>query len=124
MHMNLLKFISLFLSLSITSALIADVTPTIIARSQGRNGALKLAGLADKVHLYDESNYVNADAALVYSQTFRNDEIAECLFGNDLSECSILIQGSSVANRNPRAWLADYFYLPPDYNASFSIEPR
>ncbi len=121
---KLTPFLLLF---GITSALWAtsDVTPTIIARSQGRNGALKVAGLAEKVHINDAANYVNVDGALVYSQSMRPHKIAESLFGADLVNCkSILIQGRDVANRDAQAWLADYFYLPPDYNASFSIDPK
>jgi hypothetical protein len=37
---------------------------------------------------------------------------------------SILIQGSRVPNRNSRAWLADYFYLPSDFRGSISFKPR
>ncbi len=52
--------------------------------------------------------------------------MAECLFGAALvNDCNaILIQGSDVADRNSHAWLADYFYLPPDFNADFAIDPR
>jgi hypothetical protein len=125
--MKYLKLTPFLLLLGLASAIYAnhDVTPTIIARSQGRNGALKVAGLAEKVHLYDEGSYYNVDAAFVYTRSFRTDRLANCLFGDDLVNCnSIIIQGSGIANRDPHAWLADYFYLPPDYNASFSIEPR
>lgn len=119
---KLTPFLLLF---GITSSILAsEVTPTIIARSQGRNGALKVAGLSDKVHIYDEGNYVNLDGTLLYSQTFRSNHLAECLFGGDLSCNSILIQGSGVVNRSPQAWLADYFYLPPDYDASFCVRPQ
>ncbi len=118
---KLTPFLLLF---GIASSIFAsDVTPTIIARSQGNN-ALKVAGLAEKVHIYDEGNYVNVDGTLLYSRSFRSHEMAECLFGGDLHGNSILIQGSGVANRDPQAWFADYFYLPPDYNASFCINPQ
>lgn len=121
------KITALLLLLAVVSVIDAaqDVTPTIIARSQGRNAAWKVAGLAEKTHLYDQGRYINIDATLAYTRTFREKKLAECLFGDDLIDCqSILIQGSSVADRNAKAWLADYFYLPPDYNASFCIKPR
>ena len=102
------------------------VTPTIINRSQGRLADLKVAGLANKVHLYDMENYyINVDATVGYGQSFRPKRIAECLFGNDLINCNaIKIQGTEVTDRNEKAWLADYFYLAPDYDASFSIKPE
>ncbi len=102
-----------------------DVTPTIINRSQGRDAALKVAGLSEKVHLYNEGNYINLDGTVAFGRSFRAQRLAECLFGDDLINCqSIKIQGSDVANRDPKAWLADYFYLPPDYDSDFSIDPR
>lgn len=104
-----------------------DVTPTIINRSQGRDGAWKLAGLAEKVHLNsdEEETYMNFDAAIAYGRSFRSNRIAECLFGDDLINCnSIKIQGSDVADRHANAWLADYFYLAPDYDSDFSIRPQ
>ena len=36
---------------------------------------------------------------------------------------SIIIQGTQVSDRDPKAWLADYFYLPPDYDGSFNVHP-
>ncbi len=120
------KSLSVIALLSCVAALYADrqVTPTIINRSQGRNAALKVAGLSEKVHLYDEGKYVNFDGTVAYERSFRDHHLAECLFGDDLVDCnSILIQGSDVANRNAKAWLADYFWLPPNFDASFSIKP-
>ena len=124
--MKCLKVISLLL-LICAAPLLADrgVTPTIVARSQGRNAVNKVAGLTDKVNLFDEGKYVNIDATVGYTRSFRSNRLAQCLFGSDLVDCnSILIQGSQVANRKSQAWLADYFYLAPDYDSSFSIKPR
>lgn len=36
----------------------------------------------------------------------------------------IQIQGSQVANRSSTAWLADYFYLPTDFNGHISFKPK
>ncbi len=124
--MKCLKITSFLLLVGITSAIFADrdVTPTIVVRSQGSNAVFKVAGLAEKVHRYDEGRYINIDGTLAYMRSFRDHRLAECLFGSDLVNCnSILLQGSNVQNRDAQAWLADYFYLPPDYNASFSVEP-
>ena len=121
------KSFSVLILLSCAAALYADriSTPTIVNRSQGRNAAFKVAGLSEKVHLYDEGKYVNVDGTVAYERSFRDHRLAECLFGDDLINCnSILIQGSEVGSRDPKAWLADYFYLPTDFDASFSIKPR
>lgn len=120
------KVISLLLLLC-AAPVLADrgVTPTIVARSQGRNAVDKVAGLTNKVNLFDEGKYVNVDATVGYNQTFRSNKLAQCLFGDDIVDCnSILVQGTEVSNRNAKAWLADYFYLAPDYDSSFSIKPR
>jgi hypothetical protein len=124
-HKSLFALILLSCMASVNAG--RDVTPTIINRSQGRDAALKVAGLAEKVHLNsdEESTYANFNVNLGYAQSFRSNRIAECLFGDDLVGCnSIKIQGSEVADRNAQAWLADYFYLPTDYDASFSINPK
>ncbi len=121
------KSLSAFILLGVMGSAYAarDVTPTIINRSQGRDAALKVAGLSEKVHVYDEGNYVNLDGTVAFSRSFRANRLAECLFGDDLINCqSIKIQGSDVTNRDAKAWLADYFYLPPDYDSDFSIDPQ
>ncbi len=100
------------------------VTPTIIARSQGSDAARKLVGLANKTHLYRDENYYTLAATAGYGKTFRAEKLAQCLFGDDIQNCkTIKIQGSNVENRDEHAWLADYFYLAPDYDGSFTIDP-
>jgi len=123
--MNPKKIFSLVALMSAVS-LCADVnvTPTIVVRSQGLNGVRKLTGLTDKVHKYERTYNVNIAAQVEYDQTFKANAIANALFGTDFDNCSIKIQGSEVADRNANAWLADYFYLAPDYNSSFSITPK
>lgn len=124
-HKSLFTLVLLSCMASVYAA--RDVTPTIVNRSQGRDGAWKLAGLSNKTHLNsdEESTYVNLNSNLAYAQSFRANRLAECLFGDDLVGCnSIRIQGSDVADRNANAWLADYFYLPSDYDADFSINPK
>lgn len=121
------KKLLLLVSLA-TSPLCADlVSPTYVVRSQGSDAARKLAGVSDKVHLYDSNRYVNFSATLEYSRSFDQSKIAHSLFGNDVIDCgTILVQGSAITGdeRNAKAWFADYFYLAPDYNASFCITPR
>ena len=120
------KFSSLAILLSFASMYAhSEVTPTIVARSQGRDAVSKMVGVSDKVHLYDHGWYMNVSAMPEYTRTFRGDKLAHCLFGDDLTGCNtILIQGSDVANRNAKAWLADYFYLPPDFDGYFQVRPQ
>lgn len=101
-----------------------EVTPTFVARSQSLDGARKLVGVTDKVHQYDIGCYWNFSIMPEYTQSFNNNKIALSLFGDDLVNCNqIRIQGSGVSDRNSKAWLADYFYLPPDYDSYFSVNP-
>ena len=76
-----------------------------------------------------DSCYGHVALTAGYSQTFDGaDKISRCLFGNDVhgdDDCQeIKVQGSAVASRTRTAWLADYFYLPRNYNGSFTIDPR
>ena len=122
----MIRKIAAFAVFIFSSALIADaqVTPTIIARSQGSDASRKLVGVANKTHMYTDSWYLNASAMPEYGQTFRANELAKCLFGDDLNCNTIKIQGSNVADRDPKAWLADYFYLAPDFDGTISFTPR
>lgn len=117
------------LSLLCMSSMYADrsATPTIVIRSQGRDATKKMVGVSDKVHQQDAGQYYFFSITPEYTHSFRADRLAECLFGDDLycTDCgnSIKIQGSDVANRDAKAWLADYFYLAPDYDAQFTVKP-
>ena len=100
------------------------VTPTFIARSQGSDASRKLVGVVDKVHLKDAGFYANLSIMPEYTRSMDSKKIAQALFGCDLVDCNkIIIQGSGVFGRNPKAWLADYFYLAPDYDSYFTVEP-
>ncbi len=63
-----------------------------------------------------------------YTQSFRGDKIAACLFGNTVNtDCTpgvIRVQGSLVDRRDPLAWLADYFGLPTDFDGSLFVNPQ
>lgn len=111
-------------------------SPTLSFRSQGRHAdRQKMAGMAGQTHLSYLLNqdgdwqpvdawYGVFDVAIGYMQSFDNQHIVKCLFGSDLQGCdcsTILVQGSNVANRDPKAWLADYLYLNCDYNGQFSV---
>lgn len=110
-------------------------------RSQSVNAARRGAGMVG--HTNDvaderESWWGTFNVTPGYQQTWKSSKIADCLFGHDFvpstgsSSCSascddsrtILIQGSAVTSRNAKAWLADNFYLPRDFNGSFSVSPK
>ena len=116
------------------------VSPTFVIRSQSSDNARKVSGEVSFTHLEREDLYWTFAITPGYMQSFRPGRIAHTLFGNSLvstntgygccnnnNNCgnTILIQGSQYNGvRDPHAWLADYFYLAPDYNGSFSVSPQ
>lgn len=127
----------LLITLSLHSASI--VSPTFVPRSQGRDKTRQVVGVTQFTHQYnmccDSTNdsenrpyYGLFSITPEWNQSFNPKHIAHVLFGDDLQgPCNdtIVIQGSNFVgtNRNPKAWLADYFYLPPDFDGSFTIKP-
>jgi hypothetical protein len=124
------------------------VSPTFIARSQSRYKIHQLVGnrwngVQDNVIVeIDDQEAPDENEPLCktqenskekwsgllsflvgYNQSFQSDMIAKCLFGNDICNGRIKVQGSEVPNRDPKAWLADYFYLSPEFNGIFSFKP-
>lgn len=127
------------------------VVTQYVMRPQSLNSARKVAGEVPGyalVHLYDqEDTYGYFGVAFEYDRTFRPSSIAKALFGDYLitssvtpntngcdnsceTSCSndcantILIQGTDVVGRDPRALRADDLYLPSDYNGTLSVNPR
>ncbi len=150
MNQSLKKFLSLALLFS-ASAIFADccdtscettccetsaecpVTACYPNRSQGFYKVRQVAGMVG--HTQDIQNDMDGWWGMFsitpgYHQTFRSKQIAECLFGGDLtcqSGCEgsvVQVQGRNVANRAENAWLADYFYLPSDFNSTLSFSPK
>lgn len=122
-----------FVSISIYSvpptpdSLITKITP----RSQELNRPLQMVGACESTHIIDKGPfYATLSAAGFYNKSFRSNTITRALFGKSL-QCSgssdpyLHIQGSSYVgnNRDPIALLADYFYLPRDYDGRISFEP-
>jgi len=103
-----------------------DGYPFLQIRSQGRNTARQMAGQQDFVHVYDiDSMNGVLSIAVEYSSTFWPEKISRFYFGKDLIDCCYLyIQGSEVEKRNSRAWLADYFGLPVDYESKVTFCPK
>jgi hypothetical protein len=151
------------------AALMADVgqkavTPTFVARSQGRDKVRQDIGLGWRIierpdlqekrapivikeepvkgffqRIFSsaqpdqESVVINKQShhewygfftvMPAYMQSFNDHAVGDCLFGSDICNDVIKVQGSAVEDRNARAWLADYLYLSPDFDGNFSVKP-
>ncbi len=131
MNQTIKKIFSIISLVSFVAVQANSVTPTMAFRSQGFHGdRQRNVGEVNSINLYDmESWYGTLDLTVGYMRAFNTKHIARGLFGCDLicnSDCNnvIKVQGSSVASRDAKAWLADYFYLNCDYDGNFSIRPR
>ena len=130
MQLSFKKLLSITALFSIVAVHANNVTPTLAYRSQGFHGdRQRNVGMVDKINLYDmESWYGTLDMGVGYMRSFKPSTIAHCLFGADLQcndDCNntIKVQGSEVASRDAKAWLADYMYLNCEYDGSFRISP-
>lgn len=124
--------------LTIASSIDAVVAPYYSIRSQGAYESRYQAGLYP--FLIDRRDSPKPfgvfSVTTDYSRSFNSRAIANSLFGDnrcgnnqfgarcaDGQQGDITISGSRVANRGPRDWLADYFYLPNDFKSTLSFEP-
>ena len=73
-----------------------------------------------------EKTYGAFAITLEHTRSFKPEHITQFLFGSDLVNCcnTLSIQGSLVADRSSKAWLADYFGLSPDFDGCVSFCPR
>lgn len=120
-----LIFYVFFLAIFCYSNLLS--APFFSKRSESVNVARQMVARADYTsYLEDSTLYANCSIIPEYTQTFSAHQMTQSLFGTDLSHCqqSISIQGSLFPNRNPKAWLADYFGLPQDFDGSIRFNPR
>ena len=126
MEKTLKKLFSIAALISV-AATMADHTRVATfynARSQGTNAARWLVGTTGHMYHYEMDKH-NGTISLTpeYTRTFKSDRISECLFG----ACGdIKIKGSAVIGATPGAtdWLADWFYLPEDFDGTISFHPR
>lgn len=118
----------------------ARVIPYLSYRSQGFNAARELVGWQNQINLgCMDDFYGSFSVTPEYSQSFWASSIAEPLFCDALIDScyqnktgkncccpcpTIKIQGTKVANRNSKAWLAEYFYLPTDYDSEVTFKPE
>ena len=104
----------------------AVVTPKFTIRSQGSNVPRRVMGSIGKRDLYGVDNsYWTFSLTPEFTDSFDSAKIAQCLFGDSLCDDHYLkIQGSQVQDRDSNALLADYFYLPTDFDSILYFEPR
>lgn len=115
---------------SLAFACATQITPFISVRSQGQDLARYLSGVSQYVDLYGKEEVYGVFSLVAeYTESFRDNKLAGCLFGNYTcnSNCPaavIPISGSRVENRGATDWLADYFYLPTDFQSTLFFSPR
>jgi len=110
---------------------VVEVTPLFLPRSQGVDAARELSGWTQHVNLFDMDKVYGTLALTVeYARSFRADNIAQSLFGSALNcasgcnESSINISGSHTSNVGTNDLLADYFYLPTNFQSTVNFSPR
>ncbi len=90
------------------------------ARSQSEHAERELVGWQETINLYAQGvNYGAFTVMPMYTQTFRNCEIAEYFFGTN----RLFFSGSSVPGRGPDDILADYLGLPFDFMSVVEFNP-
>lgn len=99
-------------------------------RSVSRDAARDLAGWVNYINKNEDGSSVYGALSVTpeWTQTFRNQRITSCLFGNSLiyeGNCNpyLKVSGSHVTNRGAQDLLADYFYLPPDFESVVTFSP-
>ncbi len=114
----------------------AEVVPYLAFRSQGFNAARELVGWQTTINKScAEGLYESFSVTPEYTRSFKSDRIARYLFSDALTthcnhcnnECTtsvFKIEGTKVANRDPRALMAENFYLPTDFKSEVSVNPR
>jgi len=134
MQENRTKYLSLCALLSIVTLHAEEsvVSPKFTIRSQGFNSVRRIPGETGRnTFLYDVDAcecgdfYGKVSLTPEYTRSFRPHDIARCLFGDALGNDGVLkIEGSRVAGRDQNALLADYFYLPTDFESTICVTPR
>jgi hypothetical protein len=124
--MKLIKFLSIAVMLTTLRTLAAPPITQYSIRSQSFNTARHVVGTLNDIHKFDQEKvYGLLTITPEYNRSFNPNNIAHCLFGSAIAnKCdAITISGSDVANRGANDWLADYFYLPPDFQSTVKFKP-
>jgi len=103
-----------------------DGSPFLLPRSQGQNAVRDIVGWQEFLYKLDrESTNGSFAITMEYNKSMRTERITEFYFGSQLATCNtILIQGSGVQTRHPKAWIADYFGLPKDFKSQVRFDPE
>lgn len=90
-------------------------------RSQGANTARELVGWQWELNKPEMcENYIASYLAFEFQRSFREEELADALFGN----CSLSFAGSDVPDRRPQELVADNFGLARDFRGTITFNPR
>src|SRR5579885_2372538 len=105
--------------------------PYFSIRSQGENAVREMVGWQELINLCGMDDFYGAVSVVgEYSESFRNNDIARVLFGNDYTTangcCGINITGgfNGIKVRSSTDWLADYFGLPRSWRSSIQFTPK
>lgn len=100
------------------------VPPYISFRSQGVSNARHMVGVSQEINKPDmQTPYGLLSATFEYGKSFNAKSLTRTLFASALQCDKLVISGSAVPNRGAKDWLADYFYLPPDFQSTVSFNP-
>ncbi len=132
------SLLPLLLILCMPEILLARVIPYLSFRSQGTNLARELVGWQQTINRHDMDS-LNWSFSITpeYTRSFWGSYMAEYLFDDSLAEdykyhhcpgscatqSTIRIQGTKADHRYPNAWMAENFYLPPDFSSIVSFDP-
>lgn len=121
-----LSIVTLFIGFCPT--IIKSVTPFIYYRSQSVDAARDLSGITNYINRYDNKQlYCICSIIPEYTHSFNASSLAKSLFGNHYTKdgnTTIKVSGSRVPNRGAYDWLADYFYLPTDFQSTLHFKPE
>lgn len=127
-----IKYLStLALTVVLTTSAHAEqqVATSFNTRSISRNAARDLAGWTNYINKDSSPDIVYGAISVTpeYNHTFNGSTITRTLFGDNLigKNCAqhLRISGSEVEDRGPQDLLADYFYLPSDFESSVYFKP-
>lgn len=133
---NILHRTLLWLMLGTCSSAIADVLPYIAFRSQGFNAARELVGWQTQINKScAQALYGSFSVTPEFTRSFHAHSLANALFAdalinnncNNKNNCNssiIKIEGTKVSDRDPKALMAENFYLPTDFKSEVHITPR
>lgn len=100
-------------------------------RSQSFTAMRDLVGWQKYIHRCDADGQSYGAFAFTgqYEQSFGADNIARCIFGNDVGcedRCPpcLTISGSRRQDREETDWLGDYFGVSPDFKSDICLNPK